>query len=75
MDQAALKALLERVRLGEMPIEEALEKLKRLPFEDIGFACIDHHRSLRKGLSEVIYGEGKTPSEILAIMERMVAQG
>jgi len=75
VDQADLKALLERVRRGEMPIEAALEKLKTLPFEDIGFACIDHHRSLRKGLSEVIYGEGKTPSDILAIMDRMFVEG
>ena len=52
-----------------------MERLKDLPFEDIGLACIDHHRSLRKGLSEVIFGEGKEVVEILAIMERMVEQG
>lgn len=58
-----------------MSVDEALERLKTLPFEDIGFACVDHHRGLRRGLSEVIFGEGKTAAEILGIMERMAAQG
>jgi hypothetical protein len=59
---------------GDVTIDETLEKLKSLPFEDLGFACVDHHRSLRKGISEVIYGEGKDPSQILTIMEKMVEQ-
>jgi NCAIR mutase (PurE)-related protein len=56
-------------------VEEALEKLRMMPFEDLGFACVDHHRSLRRGLSEVIFGEGKQTSEIIGIMERMLDQG
>lgn len=59
---------------GEITVDETLEKLKLLPFEDLGVACIDHHRSLRRGLSEVIFGEGKEIADILAIMEKMVEQ-
>jgi NCAIR mutase (PurE)-related protein len=72
LDQDILKELLVRLRNGKVSVEETLEKLKVLPFEDLGFACIDHHRSLRRGLSEVIFGEGKDVSDIQAIMETMV---
>lgn len=75
MDQNALRDILVRLRKGKITVEESLERLKTLPFEDLGFACIDHHRSLRTGLSEVIFGEGKEVSEILTIMERMLHQG
>jgi len=74
LDQDILKDLLDRVSQGKTTVEEALERLKTLPFEDLGFACIDHHRSLRRGLSEVIFGERKEVADILAIMERMIAQ-
>jgi len=74
MDQDMLKNLLVRLSKGEITVEASLERLKTLPFEDIGFACIDHHRNLRRGLAEVIFGEGKEISEILAIMERMLGQ-
>ena len=59
LNQEMLRRLLASLSRGEISVDEALEKLKDLPFEDIGLACIDHHRSLRKGLSEVIFGEGK----------------
>ena len=75
MDQDVLKDLLVRLSEGETSVEEALEKLRVMPFEDLGFACVDHHRSLRRGLSEVIFGEGKQASEIIGIMERMLDQG
>ena len=71
MNQDTLKDLLVRLQKKEVSVDEALDKLKDLPFEDIGFACIDHHRSLRRGLSEVIFGEGKEVDEILAIAEKM----
>ena len=74
MDQNNLKDLLDRLGRGETTVEDTLERLKGLPFEDLGFACIDHHRTLRKGLSEVIFGEGKEVPDILAIMERMLAE-
>ena len=72
MDQDALKDLLTRLHQGKDTIENTMERLKNLPFEDVGFACIDHHRPLRKGLSEVIFGQGKEPDDILVIMDRML---
>jgi NCAIR mutase (PurE)-related protein len=75
LEQDSIRDLLVSVRGGEISVDEALQKLRDLPFEDIGLACIDHHRSLRRGLSEVIYGEGKEVDDILAIMERMHAKG
>ncbi|MCP4692554.1 MAG: 1-(5-phosphoribosyl)-5-amino-4-imidazole-carboxylate carboxylase, partial [Desulfobacterales bacterium] len=74
MDIHSLNRLLTSVANGETPVAEAEKKLRRLPHEDIGFAHIDHHRSLRKGFPEVIYGEGKTAEQIIGIMERMGAQ-
>ena len=74
MDKDILKDLLVRLSKGQITVEESLERLKGLPFEDMGFACIDHHRGLRRGLSEVIFGAGKEVSDILAIMEEMVLQ-
>ncbi len=74
MDKDFLKDLLVRVSRGEINVEEGLERLKGFPFENLGFACVDHHRSLRRGLSEVIFGEGKELSDILGITERMIAR-
>lgn len=73
MDKRILKDLLSSLSKGEISVDAALERLKTLPFEDFGFASIDHHRSLRRGLSEVIFGEGKEIQDILGIMERMLA--
>lgn len=75
MQEDSIRELLLRVRGGGVSVDEAVQKLKDLPFEDIGVACIDHHRSLRRGLSEVIYGEGKAAEDILAIMEKMLDRG
>jgi len=75
LDEESIRALLLNLSKGEITVEEALQRLKDLPFEDIGVACIDHHRNLRRGLSEVIFGEGKGVSAILAIMDRMVEKG
>ena len=75
MDTTAIKDLLNNVKSGKIDIDEALEKLKKLPFEDIGFATIDHHRSLRRGFPEVIYGPGKKAEEIVKISEKMTEKG
>jgi len=75
LDREKIRALLVRVSKGEVDVEQAFQALKDLPFEDIGVACIDHHRGLRRGLSEVIFGEGKEADQILAIMDRMSQQG
>ena len=72
MNAGSLKQLLLRLRGGKISVEEALDELKALPFQDIGVACVDHHRSLRRGAPEIIYGEGKETAEILAIAENMV---
>jgi hypothetical protein len=72
MQPEDLRQLLEIVKKGKIPIDAAVEKLKTLPFEDIGFATLDHHRSLRKGFPEVIWGEGKTSSQITMIIKKML---
>jgi len=75
VNEIVLRQILEAVSKGELDLDEALARLRSLPFESLGFACIDHHRSLRKGLSEVVFGEGKSPEQIIAIMERITQQG
>jgi NCAIR mutase (PurE)-related protein len=75
LDEETIRVLLERLSKGEITVDEAVQKLKDLPFEDIDVACIDHHRSLRRGHSEIIFGEGKAVSDILAIIERMLEKG
>ena len=75
MDRQALLRTLNAVKDGIMTPEDAARLMDRAPFEDIGFAKIDHHRPLRNGASEVIYGAGKTAEQIAAIAERMVAAG
>lgn len=72
MDKDHLKRLLEDLSRGNVSVEKVMSDLKDLPFEDLGFACIDHHRGLRKGLSEVIFGEGKESGDIIAIMGSMI---
>ena len=67
MDQANLKSLLEQVRTGTVSIDDALGRMKHMPFEDLGFAKVDHHRALRHGMPEVIFGQGKHPDHLLAI--------
>lgn len=75
MDAQALKRLLLEVRSGETPVEQALQRLRTLPFENIGVACVDHHRAIRRGFPEVVFGQGKEAGQILAIMESMRRQG
>jgi hypothetical protein len=74
MDRERLRALLDAVSGGRLTAEAALEQLKTLPFEDLGFAKVDHHRALRVGLPEVIFGAGKTAAQIAAIAARIVNQ-
>lgn len=71
MNPEKLKELLRQVKNGQVSVEQAVIKMKHLPFENIDFAQIDHHRSLRKGFPEVIFGEGKTSGQIVEIMARM----
>ena len=75
MNANTLKELLESVAAGRATVDEAVARLKRLPFEDLTYARVDHHRPLRKGFPEVIFGEGKSPEQILGIANAMVEQG
>ena len=75
MEQLEIKKLLQAVAAGETSVDSALLQLKEAPFEDLGFAKLDHHRALRQGTAEVIYGAGKTPEQILKIAQAMLRHG
>ena len=79
MTGAELRGLLGDVRSGNVTVEAArdriLQYLRQAPFEDLGFARVDHHRPLRQGFPEVVFGPGKTPNQIAAIAQRIVATG
>jgi pyridinium-3,5-biscarboxylic acid mononucleotide synthase len=79
MNRQQLRALLDEVRSGGVTPESAhdrlLQVLRQSPFEDLGFARVDHHRSTRQGFPEVVFGPGKTPSQVAAIAERLVSGG
>lgn len=72
MDEAALVRLLEEVRSGARTADEAVASLRRLPFADLGFAKVDHHRALRQGLPEAVYAQGKTVEECAAIVTELL---
>jgi len=75
MDPRSLKLLLEQVRAGALTPEDAAERLATLPYEDLGFAKLDHHRALRRGFPEAVFGAGKTKEQVAAIVERIAARG
>jgi NCAIR mutase (PurE)-related protein len=72
MDELALQRLLDDVRTGACTPDDAVFRLRRLPFADLGFAKVDHHRSLRQGLPEAVYGQGKTPGQCSAIVGELL---
>ncbi len=71
MDAERLKDLLEKVRLGQVSVAQAVGRMRHLPFEDLGFAKVDHHRALRQGFPEVVLGQGKEPKDIAAIVRAL----
>jgi NCAIR mutase (PurE)-related protein len=75
MDPRSLEELLVKVKEGAVSPQEAAKHLATLPYEDLGFAKVDHHRALRRGFPETIFGAGKTPEQIAAIVERITARG
>lgn len=75
MDEKTLRSLLEGVRKGGKTVDEAYAALKHLPYEDMGFAKVDHHRAIRCGFPEVIYCEGKRTEQVVAIVDRRLAGG
>jgi pyridinium-3,5-biscarboxylic acid mononucleotide synthase len=72
MDEAALRHLLDDVRTGAVTADDAVARLRRLPYADLGFARVDHHRSLRQGMAEAVYGPGKTPEQCAAIVAELL---
>jgi NCAIR mutase (PurE)-related protein len=72
MNQLELLKLLESVKAGELVPAKAIERLKHMPFEDLGFAKVDHHRALRQGFAEVVFGKGKTPQQVAEIVKSML---
>ncbi|MBV9283688.1 MAG: nickel pincer cofactor biosynthesis protein LarB [Acidimicrobiia bacterium] len=74
MDEPTLRQLLDDVRAGAMTADEAVARLRRLPFADLGFARVDHHRALRQGLAEAVYAPGKTPEQCAALVAELLAE-
>jgi NCAIR mutase (PurE)-related protein len=75
MDPYRLRQILEQLRRGDLGVDEVMQSLIHLPFEDVGDALVDHHRRLRRGVPEIIYGQGKTPDQILRIADSMLKAG
>ena len=75
MTREAIAKLLAQVRRGRVSVDEALERLRDMPYENLGYARIDHHRPLRQGMPEVIFGRGKTPEQIENLVRRMMRHG
>ena len=74
MDEPTLRRLLDDVRSGALSADDAVARLRRLPFADLGFARVDHHRALRQGLPEAVYGPGKSPEHCAAIVAELLAE-
>jgi NCAIR mutase (PurE)-related protein len=75
MDPARLRQLLEGVRHGATTVDDAVAELKDLPYADVGFASVDHHRALRQGVPEVVFGQGKTAAQIVGIARELARTG
>lgn len=75
MDEQKVRELLDQVKNGEVDIAAAVERFKHMPFEDLGFAKLDHHRAMRHGMPEVIFGQGKAPEHILGIAQKLLERG
>jgi NCAIR mutase (PurE)-related protein len=75
LNAEAIRRIFVEVRKGRLAPDEAVDRLRHLPFEDLGFAKVDHHRALRAGMPEVILGEGKTPAQVAQIFSRLAKHG
>src|SRR5205807_7222776 len=74
MDEPALRQLLTDVRAGVLSADEAVARLRRLPFADLGFARVDHHRELRQRLPEAVYAPGKSPEQCAALVAELLSE-
>jgi len=75
MDENGIRALLGAVKNGDLDLDEAVERLKQLPYQNLGFARVDHHRALRRGFPEVVFGGGKTVDQLTAIVRALADAG
>jgi NCAIR mutase (PurE)-related protein len=75
MTEERIRNLLEGVESGKIPVDKAMQDLRSLPFEDLGFAKVDHHRAIRQGFPEVIFCEGKTVDQVVEISGKIIARG
>src|SRR3954463_6521832 len=75
LNAESIRKLFDEVRKRKLTPDEAVDRLKHLPFEDLGFAKVDHHRALRNGMPEIILGEGKTPAQVAGIFARLAKHG
>ena len=75
MNAESIRKLFAQVRAGKLSPDEAVNRLRHLPFEDLGFAKLDHHRALRAGMPEVVFGQGKTPAQLAQIFSRLARHG
>ncbi|HET6954140.1 MAG TPA: nickel pincer cofactor biosynthesis protein LarB [Acidimicrobiales bacterium] len=73
MDEAALRRLLDAVQVGAVTTDDAVDRLRHLPYADLGFARVDHHRALRQGMAEAVYGPGKTPTQCAEIVAELLS--
>src|ERR1700677_3640828 len=75
MDPSSLRTLIEQVASGGCTPDDAVRQLRRLPYADLGFARVDHHRDLRQGMPEAVFGPGKTPEQCAAIVAELLGAG
>src|SRR5258707_7626237 len=75
MNSDSIRKLFDEVRRGKVSPDDAVARLRHLPFEDLGFAKVDHHRALRAGMPEVIFGQRKTPAQVAAIFAKLAKHG
>src|SRR5271165_1990073 len=71
LNAESIRKLFAQVRTGKLSPDDAVDRLRHLPFEDLGFAKVDHHRALRVGMPEVVFGQGKTPAQMAQIFSRL----
>lgn len=75
MNPESIRALFDDVKSGKLTPDEAVERMRHMPFEDLGYAKVDHHRALRNGMPEVIFGQGKSPEQVAGIFQRLAEHG